>query len=239
MEVRGLGVINIRDLFGVASTRTSKRVELVVQLERWDPDARVRPARARRERLRAVRREDAARSACRWRPGAASRSWSRWRRATSCCGRAACNAARDLASRLEQQLRDASRREPAPTRTSSTEATCDARRAGATRGATARKRGRARDAGAAARGTRRFVILTGLSGAGKTQAIRALEDLGYFCVDNLPTQLIPTMAELASRERCRPREGGDRRRRARGRLPQAVSAGVPQAEGDARASSRR
>jgi HPr kinase/phosphorylase len=38
MEVRGLGVINIRDLFGVASTRTSKRVELVVQLERWDPD---------------------------------------------------------------------------------------------------------------------------------------------------------------------------------------------------------
>jgi HPr kinase/phosphorylase len=36
MEVRGLGVINIRDLFGIASTRTSKRVELVVQLERWD-----------------------------------------------------------------------------------------------------------------------------------------------------------------------------------------------------------
>jgi len=38
MEVRGLGVINIRDLFGVASTRTSKRVELVVRLERWDPE---------------------------------------------------------------------------------------------------------------------------------------------------------------------------------------------------------
>jgi HPr kinase/phosphorylase len=37
MEVRGLGVINIRDLFGVASTRTSIRIELVVQLERWDP----------------------------------------------------------------------------------------------------------------------------------------------------------------------------------------------------------
>ena len=50
------------------------------------------------------------------------------------------------------------------------------------------------------RGTRRFVILTGLSGAGKTQAIRALEDLGYFCIDNLPTQLIPTMAELATRD---------------------------------------
>ena len=50
-----------------------------------------------------------------------------------------------------------------------------------------------------ARGTRRFVLLTGLSGSGKTQAIRALEDLGYFCIDNLPTQLIPTMAELAMR----------------------------------------
>jgi UPF0042 nucleotide-binding protein len=49
------------------------------------------------------------------------------------------------------------------------------------------------------RGTRRFVILTGLSGAGKTQAIRALEDLGYFCVDNLPATLMPTMAELATR----------------------------------------
>lgn len=50
-----------------------------------------------------------------------------------------------------------------------------------------------------ARGTSRFVILTGLSGAGKTQAIRALEDLGYFCVDNLPTQMIPTMVDLATR----------------------------------------
>ena len=36
MEVRGIGLINIRDLFGVASTRASKRIELVVQLDRWD-----------------------------------------------------------------------------------------------------------------------------------------------------------------------------------------------------------
>lgn len=36
MEIRGLGVINIQDLFGIASTRTSKRIELVVQLERWE-----------------------------------------------------------------------------------------------------------------------------------------------------------------------------------------------------------
>jgi HPr kinase/phosphorylase len=37
MELRGIGLINVRDMFGVASTRRSKRVELVVQLERWDP----------------------------------------------------------------------------------------------------------------------------------------------------------------------------------------------------------
>lgn len=36
MEVRGLGLINIQDLFGIASTRSAKRVELVVQLERWE-----------------------------------------------------------------------------------------------------------------------------------------------------------------------------------------------------------
>jgi len=45
-----------------------------------------------------------------------------------------------------------------------------------------------------------FIVLTGLSGAGKSQAIRALEDLGYFCVDNLPTTLIPTLASLTSRD---------------------------------------
>ena len=44
-----------------------------------------------------------------------------------------------------------------------------------------------------------FIIVTGLSGSGKSQAIRALEDLGYFCVDNLPSALIPTLAELAVR----------------------------------------
>jgi len=37
MELRGLGIINVMELFGIASTRSSKRVELVVQLERWVP----------------------------------------------------------------------------------------------------------------------------------------------------------------------------------------------------------
>jgi RNase adapter protein RapZ len=47
--------------------------------------------------------------------------------------------------------------------------------------------------------TSRFIVLTGLSGSGKSQAIRALEDLGYFCVDNLPITLMPTLAELTLR----------------------------------------
>jgi RNase adapter protein RapZ len=45
----------------------------------------------------------------------------------------------------------------------------------------------------------RFVVLTGVSGSGKSQAMRALEDLGYFCVDNLPLMLLPTFAELTQR----------------------------------------
>ena len=44
----------------------------------------------------------------------------------------------------------------------------------------------------------RLVIVTGLSGAGKTQAIKCLEDLGFFCVDNLPPAFVPKMAELCA-----------------------------------------
>jgi UPF0042 nucleotide-binding protein len=40
----------------------------------------------------------------------------------------------------------------------------------------------------------RFIVLTGLSGSGKSQAILALEDLGYYCVDNLQVALLPVMA---------------------------------------------
>ncbi len=42
----------------------------------------------------------------------------------------------------------------------------------------------------------RFVIITGISGAGKSQVIKYLEDFGFFCVDNLPPALIPKFAEI-------------------------------------------
>jgi RNase adapter protein RapZ len=44
-----------------------------------------------------------------------------------------------------------------------------------------------------------FVVITGLSGAGKSYAIKCFEDMGFFCVDNLPTTLIPTFADLIAR----------------------------------------
>ena len=42
------------------------------------------------------------------------------------------------------------------------------------------------------------VIITGMSGAGRTEAMHTFEDLGYFCIDNLPPSLIMNMVSLAS-----------------------------------------
>jgi RNase adapter protein RapZ len=47
-----------------------------------------------------------------------------------------------------------------------------------------------------ARSQPRLLVVTGLSGSGKTNVSRALEDAGWFCVDNLPTALLPSFAEL-------------------------------------------
>ena len=44
-----------------------------------------------------------------------------------------------------------------------------------------------------------FVVITGMSGAGKSFAIKCFEDMGYYCVDNLPTTLLPTFADLVAR----------------------------------------
>ena len=44
-----------------------------------------------------------------------------------------------------------------------------------------------------------FVIVTGMSGAGKTSALHVLEDLGYYCVDNIPSSLLSTLYKLCSK----------------------------------------
>jgi RNase adapter protein RapZ len=47
-------------------------------------------------------------------------------------------------------------------------------------------------------GKRRIVIITGLSGAGKSNALQAFEDAGYFCIDNLPPRMIPAVMETTA-----------------------------------------
>src|SRR5271167_4850208 len=66
---------------------------------------------------------------------------------------------------------------------------------------TGKTRQRANKSGSAGvarnRGRAELVIITGMSGSGKASVLKAFEDLGYYCVDNLPVGLIPQFAELA------------------------------------------
>jgi RNase adapter protein RapZ len=55
-----------------------------------------------------------------------------------------------------------------------------------------------RAAGSPVSEKRRIVIITGLSGAGKSNALQAFEDAGYFCIDNLPPRMIPAVMETAA-----------------------------------------
>ena len=55
-----------------------------------------------------------------------------------------------------------------------------------------------RAAGSPVAGKRRIVIITGLSGAGKSNALQAFEDAGYFCIDNLPPRMIPAVMETTA-----------------------------------------
>ena len=48
------------------------------------------------------------------------------------------------------------------------------------------------------RHSRQLVVLTGLSGSGKGSVLKTFEDLGFYCVDNLPVELIPTFSELSA-----------------------------------------
>ena len=69
-----------------------------------------------------------------------------------------------------------------------------------------------------------LVLLTGVSGSGKSVALRTLEDAGYFCVDNLPADLISTLVDFAA-SRSEPRvaiSADARGQESLGRLPQVV-----------------
>ena len=84
---------------------------------------------------------------------------------------------------------------------------------------------------------RQLVILTGLSGSGKSTVLKTFEDLGYYCVDNLPVDLIPAFSELhvygdSEIERAAllvdAREGEQLKR-----LPAHLQADPPRSAGDA------
>ncbi len=71
------------------------------------------------------------------------------------------------------------------------------RRAAKSASLSASHRGKTTSAKSGARSaTRQLVILTGLSGSGKSTVLHAFEDMGFYCVDNLPVELIPIFAEL-------------------------------------------
>jgi HPr kinase/phosphorylase len=105
MEIRGLGVINVRDLFGVASTRLSKRIELVVQLERWDASREIdrlgidSPLYSLLGLEVPLNRMPVA-------PGRSLAILVEVAARNQLLRTRGLNAARDLANRLEQQLRD-------------------------------------------------------------------------------------------------------------------------------------
>ncbi len=62
---------------------------------------------------------------------------------------------------------------------------------------TGRKKSTAKKLSHGAQPSPELVIITGMSGSGKASVLKAFEDLGYYCVDNLPVQLIPQFADLA------------------------------------------
>jgi UPF0042 nucleotide-binding protein len=65
------------------------------------------------------------------------------------------------------------------------------------KGLTRKRKPASRSAERARRQPSELVIITGMSGSGKASVLKAFEDLGYYCVDNLPVELIPRFAELA------------------------------------------
>src|SRR2546426_12192960 len=56
---------------------------------------------------------------------------------------------------------------------------------------------------ASSKTSRQFVVITGLSGSGKGSVLKAFEDLGFYCVDNLPIDLIPKFADLCAEPQSR------------------------------------
>ncbi len=191
IEVRGLGILNIKDLYGVTAIRERKRIDLVVQLDLWQGDGafdRIGMDDRHREILGVPIRE----VCLPVRPGRNMSSIIEIAARNDLLRQAGRNPAREFVQRIEAGLMP-SDAPVAPRRSPS--------------GAFRRPSGE-RELGTTAGGAREatmtegrtlVVVVTGLSGAGKSTALHALEDLGFFCVDNLPTSVVlPTLAACES-----------------------------------------
>ena len=72
----------------------------------------------------------------------------------------------------------------------------------------------------------RLVIVTGMSGAGKTAALKMLEDMGFYCVDNMPAEMIPQFAQLCLATKGAERQRGGKLCSVGNRCPQRRRAGT-------------
>ena len=165
MEIRGLGIINIKDLFGISAVREAKKIELVVELHEWDDDAEY-------DRLgfddQIERLLDVAVPKLRLpvRPGRNIATLIEV-------------AARNQLLKLQGIHSARAFRDQLASRDGTSDATP--------------RRGRGGVA-------MQIVIVTGLSGAGKSTALRALEDIEFTCVDNIPVPLVAQMVDHLAHE---------------------------------------
>ena len=174
LEVRGLGVLNVREMFGQTAVKPSKYLRLIVHLkpQKLDAPRRRHGAADRRRRLpRGARRADSVHHD----PGRAGPQH-----------RGPCRSGRAQPYAEEQGIRsraDLHRSPGAPAAPPATMVdTEDASTGDTTPAATPAE----------------LIIVSGLSGSGKTVALRTLEDLGYYCVDNLPAALMPAFVQAIS-----------------------------------------
>ena len=253
VEVRGLGILNIKDLFGVTAIRERKRIDIVVQLDEWDETREYDRLGVDDQHFIDPRHADPHSSPFRSARAATWARCSRWPRATSSSaarastarasssrasrrtparsrgrdratsprassrrrGRRRCTASRrrrTAASRAPirrgRRLDDRPCRPATPasvairplraTRARRGSPPCGPREANDGRRMSARHAARRRCA-PAKRASRWSSSSPGLSGAGRTTALHALEDLGFFCIDNLPTALAPDAVALCEK----------------------------------------
>ncbi len=164
MEIRGLGIINIREIFGPKSVARSAGIDLIIRLKKWRKGFEVDRLGLKFADDEFILGEKVPQLAIPVAPG------------------------RNIATLDRSRLQG-----PPPPEAGLPRAGRDHQASG--------QGPHLRDNMKNALKDNRFLIITGLSGSGKTVVSRFLEDLGYYCVDNLPAKLIPEFVDLWHEEK--------------------------------------